>query len=299
MLSFCWVLLAAAGAADLTGHECATDADCQGGKCSSPLAGAVDASVAATCVDAPPGAPAEPAPSAARTVWPSQWSADVTSWVYPDFSDKAVQAKGRFYYDGVNGRQRTEWDPFTNGKKATQVWTKNEKGESFYYVKTGPLCIGFPITDPATSGQVGVERMDWMENCDKMGLATYQGREQVHGDWADHYTCAIRDEERNLTIAFQNWNSLGLGAVPAGVPVRVTGGNSAPDSKKGSPRLSTVWYSNVTLGPVWGDDFFDKPSWFCITMKLPKKKGGPSAARFSSFLALEPEHEVDGATVVV
>jgi hypothetical protein len=55
-----------------------------------------------------------------------------------------------------------------------------------------------------------------------------------------------------------------LGTSQKGVPLRVTGGNSAPDSKKGAPRLSTVWYRNFDFGPVWKDSDFDKPSAFCI-----------------------------------
>ena len=45
---------------------------------------------------------------------------------------------------------------------------------------------------------------------------------------------------------------------------KVTGGNTKPDSKKGAPRLSTVWYTNAKLGPIWKDEDFEKPSRLCI-----------------------------------
>ena len=177
---------------------------------------------------------------------------------------------------------------------ANTTGTKN----SWYYVKSGPLCISFPITDPSSAADVGVMRADWMQNCDKAGLAKsdlhsavwswgvwsrafsppsfqrmvvisdylqserrqvsirkrseefgmgtslkslwricpelfprrYVGREMVNGDWADHYSCAVEDQERNMTIAFQNWHSLGLGSTAKGLPLRVreTADNSMP-----------------------------------------------------------------------
>ena len=51
----------------------------------------------------------------------------------------------------------------------------------YYYVKTRPLCLGFPIKDPGAGGSVGVEKADWMKSCDDAGLATYLGRELVAG----------------------------------------------------------------------------------------------------------------------
>ena len=51
------------------------------------------------------------------------------------------------------------------------------------YVKTGAVCIYFPITDPGVKGRdkvsVGIEKPDWIESCSKQGLAEYVGREQV------------------------------------------------------------------------------------------------------------------------
>jgi hypothetical protein len=103
-----------------------------------------------------------------------------------------------------------------------------------------------------------------MKSCNDAGLATYLGRELVAGEWADHWACIVNDDQRNMSIVFQNWHSVGLGNSAKGLPLRVTGGNSAPDSKKGAPRLSTVWYSNFKMGPVWKEGDFDKPSKFCI-----------------------------------
>jgi len=73
----------------------------------------------------------------------------------------------------------------------------------------------------------------------------------------------------NQSIVFQNWHSLGLDGVPKGLPLRVTGGNSAPSPTKGSPRLSTVWYTDFKTGDgVTKPEDFEKPSWFCIPVGL-------------------------------
>lgn len=195
----------------------------------------------------------------------------MSAYVYSDFSDKANTAAGKFFYDGKGGHSRAEWTPYTNQKDATQVWIGGTgSASSHYYVKSGPLCIYFPITDPGSvGGPVSVERADWIKNCNASSMSTYMGREQiVVGDenvWVDHFSCHVEYTEVNQSITFQNWHSLGLNSLPKGLPLRVTGGNSAPNPTKGSPRLSTVWYSNFATGnsSVSPSDF-EKPSWLCI-----------------------------------
>jgi len=257
------------------GHQCTGDADCVGcgstGSCSCPDFGTPWTAISCSCVDTPLNAPAQPAANVADSTWPAQWTANVTSFVYLDFSNKTAVANGKFYYDGVGGHSRADWKPYINGKDASQVWIADvATGSSHYYVKSGPLCISFPITVPGTKVPVGVERPDWMANCGKLGIGKYVGREQVHVDghavWVDHFTCHVDDIDADQAITFQNWHSLGLDAsLPKGLPLRVTGGNSAPDSQKGSPRLSTVWYSNFDIGPHSSTpDDFRKPSLVCI-----------------------------------
>jgi len=240
-------------------------------KCSCPDASTKYPSISCTCVSAPANPPSSPAANVEDSVWPSQWNANVSAYVYSDFSDKAAGAHGKFYYDGVGGHSRADWTPYTNQKDATQVWIGSTgSAGSHYYVKSGPLCISFPITDPGSvGGPVGVERADWVKHCNASGMNSYMGREQVTVDgekvWVDHYSCHVEYTEVNQSITFQNWHSLGLGSLPKGLPLRVTGGNSHPNGQKGSPRLSTVWYSGFTTGnqSVNPKDFV-KPSFLCI-----------------------------------
>jgi hypothetical protein len=83
----------------------------------------------------------------------------------------------------------------------------------------------------------------------------------------------VEYDAANQTITFQNWHSLGLGKVPKGLPVRVTGGNSAPNGQKGSPRLSTVWYKDFdTSANATNPDDFKKPSGFCIPVGADEVK---------------------------
>merc|ERR1712190_165570 len=105
------------------------------------------------------------------------------------------------------------------------------------------------------------EHADWMKRCHEAGFAKYVGRELVTVDeqeeWGDHYSCRILYDKVNQSITFQNWHSLGLGSIAKGLPLRVTGGNSAPNAQKGSPRLNTVWYTNFVTGAnaTKADDF--------------------------------------------
>jgi hypothetical protein len=55
--------------------------------------------------------------------------------------------------------------------------------------------------------------------------------------------------------------------------MRVTGGNSAPNGQKGSPRLNTVWYSNFSTGASALDDVdFGKPKQLCIPVGMDSLK---------------------------
>jgi len=263
-------------ASDTCGSQCTTAADCNSGcgtasNCSCPDLNSKYPQISCTCVSKPANPPSSPAANIEDATWPSKWSANVSAYVYGDFSDKAVSAGGRFYYDGDGGHTRADWTPYTNQKDATQVWIGGTaSASSHYYVKTGPICISFPITDPGSvGGPVSVERADWVKACGDAGFSQYMGREQIPvGDeqvWVDHYSCHVEYTEVNQSITFQNWHSLGLGSLPKGLPLRVTGGNSAPNPTKGSPRLSTVRYTNFATGPssVSPSDF-EKPSWLCI-----------------------------------
>eukprot|EP00928_Gymnodinium_smaydae_P055628 TRINITY_DN3912_c0_g1_i1.p1 TRINITY_DN3912_c0_g1~~TRINITY_DN3912_c0_g1_i1.p1 ORF type:complete len:532 (-),score=66.51 TRINITY_DN3912_c0_g1_i1:289-1812(-) len=296
MLLMLACLVGVALTSDTCGYQCSSDEDCKAcgsvGKCSSPASATKYPSIAATCVDAPDGAPSDPKPNVADSVWPQQWKADVRTWTYSDFSSKAVVAKGTFYYDGKGGHSRGDWHPYINGKDATQVWIGNDgSGKSKYYVKSGVLCIYFSIHDPGTSGSsVGIEYPDWMLKCDKGGMAKYMGRQQVDGEWVDHYACVIDYAAVNQTIVFQNWHSLGLGKTPKGLPVRVTGGNSAPNGQKGSPRLNTVWYTNFTVGEeAVKDSDFVKPSWFCIPVGASEVADFLGVKELSASLLRDPE----------
>eukprot|EP00406_Dinophysis_acuminata_P009058 CAMPEP_0179216570 /NCGR_PEP_ID=MMETSP0797-20121207/3449_1 /TAXON_ID=47934 /ORGANISM="Dinophysis acuminata, Strain DAEP01" /LENGTH=560 /DNA_ID=CAMNT_0020922737 /DNA_START=1 /DNA_END=1680 /DNA_ORIENTATION=+ len=284
-----------ASAGDACGFQCSTDADCGGcgtkGVCSSPAADTKYPMIAATCVDSPPGAPDSPAASAADATWPQRWTADVRAWCYPDFGPKATVARGRFYFDAPGGHSRADWHPYINGKDAKQVWIGAAgSAKSRYYVLSGWMCIYFPITDPGVGGSVSVEYPDWMARCEAAGMAKYVGREQVDGEWVDHYACVIDYAQVNQTIVFQNWHSLGLGRTPKGLPVRVTGGNSAPNGQKGSPRLNSVWYTNFTVGAeaVKGSDF-EKPSPLCIPVGESEAASFLGVERLSPALFRDPQ----------
>ena len=76
------------------------------------------------------------------SVWPSQWVADVEAWTYPDFGNGTKSAKGRFFYDGVRGRTRTEWHPWIDSKfgilmlrTPTQTHTQKQRYYFFRRVK--------------------------------------------------------------------------------------------------------------------------------------------------------------------
>jgi len=246
------------------GWECTQNSDCgacggPSGKCSCPDGQNVPFfEESCTCVSAPAtNVPTSPAMNdVEHTQWPKRWTADVRAWGYGDFSHKTQNANGKFFYDYDLGKTRADWTPYSNGKDAKQIWISSTGGTSTYYVKSnigGPLsfCLKFPISDPgAHKAPVGVEKFDWMKSCKDAGYAHYVGREQIHVDstktdeWVDHWSCRLDYIAANQSITFQNWHSLGLGKVKLGLPLRVTGGNSAPNPTQGSPRLNTVWYEN-------------------------------------------------------
>jgi hypothetical protein len=279
-LVLCLPVVLAAGKSDGTcGYQCTEDSQCGGcgtvGACSCPDGPSAQfPNISCSCVSAPANPPKDPAVAAADAAWPKQWTANVDAWCYGDFTSKNATANGKFYYDATLGKTRGDWKPYISGKDATQIWIVDGTS-SKYYVKSGPLCIYFPITDPGQDGKptIGVERPNWMQTCKDAGMATYIGREQVEGEWADHWACHLDYEAAGQQITFQNWHSLGLGKVPKGLPVRVTGGNSAPDSQKGSPRLNTVWYKDFVTGAnATKPEDFTKPGGFCIPVGAAKVK---------------------------
>jgi len=248
------------------GYQCTKDSDCNGcgtaGTCSCPDGQNVSFfQESCSCVSTPANPPKSPVADVTDSVWPKQWTADVDAFGYGTFADKTQTATGKFYYDEVLGKTRADWKPYTNGHNAKQIWISSNGGTSTYYVKMNlvwilNICLKFPISDPgANKAPVGVEKSDWMKQCKDAGFAHYVGREQVHVDetntdeWVDHWSCRLDYAAANQSITFQNWHSLGLGKLPKGLPLRVTGGNSAPNPTQGSPRLNSVWYKNFVTGP--------------------------------------------------
>jgi len=282
------VLASVSGKPDgMCGYECTSDSACGGcgtaGFCSCPDGNSSEVSFSecgCSCVSAPINPPAGDS-DISDSVWPNKWTADVAAWSYGDFSHNAAEAHGKFYFDGEKSRSRADWTPYTNGKNAKQVWLADmAKKKSKYYVKSGPLCLYFPIKDHGWGDAViGLEHPNWMKRCDDAGYAHFLAREQVNvngkDEWADHWSCRLEYEAVNQTITFQNWHSLGKGDVPKGLPVRVTGGNSAPNPTQGSPRLNTVWYENFVVGDdASKDKDFRAPNFgiFCIPVGTTETK---------------------------
>merc|ERR1712224_542608 len=246
-----------------------------------------------SCVSAPGSdIPTDPPSDVSDTAWPDQWSADITAWTYPGWESTATESKGRFYYDKQYGSKLAY--TYLRGKPSSTVeaWNANVDGkDKMYFTLSKTFCLGFDITDPGIKGslfhaadnKVGLEHPDWMKRCHDAGFAHLVSRELVTVDgkeeWADHYSCKILYDKVNQSIVFQNWHSLGLGAVPKGLPLRVTGGNSQPDPQQ-SPRMNSVWHSNFSVGPSSStkDDFLWNP--LCL---------GPLCTRCHSTSAEEAE----------
>jgi len=253
------------------GYQCTQDSDCGGcgtaGKCSCPNGKIAFYQTSCSCVSAPAHAPAGRA-DVGDGVWPLQWTANLGVWNYKDFTDKAEDASGKFWYDANLGKTRIEW---LVGKKGKQVWigSNKERKESNYFATVGPVCLKFSIKDHGQKGDpmVGIETPDWMKTCNDAGFATYVGREQINvggaDEWVDHWSCRLDyiNDLINQSITFQNWHSLGGGSskLPKGLPLRVTGGNSKPDPNQ-APRMNSVWYSNFVTGDsATSDNDFVEP----------------------------------------
>jgi len=189
---------------------------------------------------------------------------------YGDWSSTHTASTGKIYFDNILQKSRSDWDVLHDKKGlAKQVWLADldsKKPSSKYYVKTGPLCLYFPISDHGKEGNdqlTGVEYADWMKRMGDAGMAHHVAREQVNVNgkdvWTDHYSCRMEYEAVNQSITFQNWHSLGLDGIPKGLPLRVTGGNSQPDPQQ-SPRINSVWYYDFTTGAdATSDEDFKAP----------------------------------------
>lgn len=240
------------------GYDCKADTDCSGcgsaGVCSYPHG--KDATFLPTmvsCVSAPTeGIPKEPPSSVDDSAWPDQWSSDLVTWTYGTFDGEATDSAGKFFYDKRYGSKSIYTKLKGKPSTSVEVWNAAVDGVDKLFMNTGKFCLGFKITDPGITGKpsVGIEYPDWMKRCGDAAkfvareLVTIDGKEE----WADHFSCRILYTKVNQSIVFQNWHSLGLGAVPKGLPLRVTGGNSKPDPNQ-SPRMNSVWYSNFAVGP--------------------------------------------------
>jgi len=280
------------------GNECTEDSDCGGcgsaGFCSCPMGKddiGQEHSIAATacaCSSQPENPPSGD-PDITLTAWPSQFSCDVDALTYGDYNHTSTVSTGKFYYDAALG-SKTVWSTLHGGKGATQIWSSDVSSgaKSYYWVQNGAVCIGIAMTDPGIEGtpSVGIDFPDWMSRCNDAGIAEYVGREEVDGVWTDHFRCHMdytHLDGLQEGITFQNWHTLGEDGNPAGLPVRVTGGNSQPDPQQ-SPLLNTVWYSNFCTGSDCVEDKdFKKPSPLCIPV------GAAEAQAFFGF-APEPKH---------
>jgi len=278
-----------AGKVDGTcGLECSLDEHCGGcgtaGKCSCPDGLDIPYhETSCSCVSAPSNPPAEVTADIAESVWPDQWTASMEAMTYGDWTSAHTSSTGKFYFDNILQRSRADWDVLHDKKGSTkQIWIADVDGSkpfSSYYVKTGPLCLYFPISDPGKEGNAkltGVVFGDWMKRMDDAGMAHYIGREQVNVNgadvWTDHYSCRMEYEAVNQSITFQNWHSLGLDGIPKGLPLRVTGGNSQPDPQQ-SPRINSVWYYDfVTGSDSTSAADFKKPFGICVPVGAEEQK---------------------------
>jgi len=270
------------------GLECSLDEHCGGcgtaGICSCPYGLDIPYhETSCSCVSAPSNPPAEVTADISDSVWPDQWTASMEAMTYGDWTSTHTASTGKFYFDNILQRSRADWSVLHDKKgSAKQIWIADldgSKPSSSYYVKTGVLCLYFPISDPGKEGDAkltGVEHADWMKRMDDVGLAHYVGREQVNVNgvdaWTDHYSCRMEYEAVNQSITFQNWHSLGLDGIPKGLPLRVTGGNSQPDPQQ-SPRINSVWYYDFETGSdATSADDFKKPFGICVPVGAEEQK---------------------------
>lgn len=238
------------------GKECSADSDCAGcggdGRCKG------SDNIDRICVDAPSSIPKDPEPQATAVDWPEAWSADMFTLTYNDFSSKSKTQTGRFYYDYKNLRQKQDY-----GKTALlYMGGASGKPAKFYFIAFGVFCFYVDVTDPLTHEVAPIPRPDFMKVCADAQMGSYVGREKVSDEWADHYNCSVAYD--NQTISFQSWHSLGLGATAFGRPLQLSAGDSKPNWQ--APRLTTTWYSNVTIGPQ-PDSLFVAPK---VCLPIPQ-----------------------------
>jgi len=260
------------------GQQCYADADCSNcGDGSSGRCTGTDA-VTKICVDAPGTAPASPKAAGVGADWPDVWAADMYTLTYNDFSSKTKTQSGRFYYDFAHARQRQDFG------KTSLLYITGAKGKpsKFYFIAFGFACFYVDTKDPLTHGDIGIPQPNFMKVCDDLHMASYVGRERVRGEWADHYTCSVHYD--NQTIAFQSWQSLGLGAAAAGLPMALSAGDTKPTWQ--APRLTTTWYNNVTIGPTSVPDSIFVPPRVCVPIpgqQLRTRLGLNSGSLFAAF----------------
>jgi len=240
------------------GFVCDIDEDCKhcgggdGGRCAKPYADdPLLNALTATCVETSlVEPPTDPKPDYRIGVQPLQHYGDLRLVEYESFYDEVKFGIGNIYYDGMNNRLRHDWSEYLGQGKQSQVY----QGDAKYYIvlKSG-ICIDFVMREALPNGRrVGIPTPNWLNTCaNTTSNLVYVGRELVEGEWADHFACytVASHKDRNTTIAFQNWHSLGLGTTQLGQPLRVAGSNSRPRKMPPSARLTTMFYSNVTNGP--------------------------------------------------
>jgi len=234
-------LFAAQAAGKTCLYECVSDSDCRGcGSGDGVCKGALPTT--RICLNDKADPPADPKRLPAAVPWPLVWAGDMYSLDYPDQSNKTQVNSGRFYYDWPNMRQKQDF----GGKALIYISEDNKTGvkHSRFYFVFGPVCAYVHTEDPLTHMDITVTRPDWMTVCADLGAGAYVGREQVEGEWVDHYNCSVT--YNGETDSFQTWHSLGMGNTPFGLPVALSAGDSTPSWEK--PRLNSIWYSNVTVG---------------------------------------------------
>ena len=179
-----WSKTASPSSAGSCGLQCSSDADCQ--LCGSTGRCLGSDSITRICVDAPAQTPASPKASPVGLDWPDLWAADMVSVTYNDFRDKMSTKQGRFYYDFKHLRQKQDFG------RTSLIYV----GSKFYFVAFGFTCFYVDAKDPLSKEEVAIPRPNFMRACAEVEAAKYVGRELVHGEWADHYSCATRSAQR-------------------------------------------------------------------------------------------------------
>jgi hypothetical protein len=206
----------------------------------------------ATCVETSlVEPPKEPKPDYRIGVQPLQHYGNLRLVEYESWTDEVKFGVGNIYYDGTRNSLRHDWSEYLGQGKQTQVYLGDGK---YYIVLRNGICIDFVMREALPTGRrVGVPTPDWLNSCaNATGNLVYVGRELMDGEWTDHFACyaVVSHNDRNTTIAFQNWHSLGLGKTQLGQPLRVAGSNSRPRKMPPSARMTNMFYSNVSDGPA-------------------------------------------------